>query len=154
MVNLHIDNAYSRKWVNRARLYKQYLQKDEGTWILKQDHPDYCPPNVREIARQFNNPNEYRGTYKDFLNKYIVHDSSVKIFVDKKQIVDDIGNDQVEQYFVNLSDLLDPTKTAMAMSRLFDQMNLRCPDLKIIEQISQYYNQIHREIAPKIPLTL
>jgi hypothetical protein len=154
VVNLHIDNVTSWKWVNRARLHKQYLQKDPSTWILKQDHPDYCPPNVREIARRFNNPNEYQGSYKDFLNRYIVHDHSVQTFVDKNLITDQPGNGQVEQYFVNLSDLLNPNRTARAMAVLCEQMNIRCPDLETIEQISQHYYHIHRSILPKQLLTL
>lgn len=148
VVNLVIDNVQSKKWTSRCRLHKQFLKQGDQ-WIIKQDHPDFCSSARSALAKQFNNPTTYSGTTIEFLKTYIVNDPLIKTFTQPSTILVDESNQSEQQYFVQLSNLIDPSKTASAIQIICEQLGIRCPNLELVQELAEYYYHIHCPIFSK-----
>lgn len=148
IVNLIIDDVQSKKWTSRCRLNKQFL-KHGDQWIIKQDHPDFCSSTRSLLAKQFNNPTTFSGTTVDFLRQYIVNDPLIKIFTNKAAVLADESNQYEQQYFVQLSQLINPKYTSMAIENICNQLDIQCPDLNLVDILAQHYYQIHHTIFSK-----
>jgi hypothetical protein len=149
IVNVAVDGVDSKKWVNRCRLNKQFLRKNNNTWIIKQDHPDYCSQMRSAMAQKFNNPREFSGTAGEFLKKYVVNDPLVSMFTDPDAIVAHASNNNEQQIFINLSEFIQPNKSATAVERICQQLNIQIPNLELVEQLSFHYWKIHKSIIEK-----
>lgn len=149
IVNVVVDGVDSKKWVNRCRLNKQFLRKNNNTWIIKQDHPDYCSQLRSDMARKFDNPREFSGTAREFLKKYVVNDPLVSMFTNPVAIVAHATNDSEQQIFINLSDFIQPNRAAAALEKICQQLNIQTPCPKLINQLSLHYWKIHQPIIRK-----
>lgn len=146
-VNLVIDNVKAQKWCHRCRLHKQFLLAEPNTWIIKQDHPDYCSSARSVLAQKFNNPTTYQGTTQSFLKKYIVNDPITRTFLDPAQIVEHSSNRTQQQLFVDLSKIIDPDVTADTINTICKSIGIAVPNLDLVSRIAEHYSQIHQSIC-------
>lgn len=145
-VNVYIDTIAVKKWVQRARYCKLFLETKPGTFILKQEHPDYCSAHRATLARQFQNTHTVHTTKFSFLKHYVLNDPITKMFTNYQQIVQDISNINVPQHALSLSNLLDPRYCYAELSLLCEQIGIQCPDQNLVESILNYYLSIHKTV--------
>lgn len=147
IINVLIDSIWAMKWVHRARLHKQFIQIEPGCWIIKQDHPDYCSEKRADLAKQFSNPTEFRGTSFQFLKKNIVKDPLIKKFQEQHEILDDASNDHHCQIFWELSCLQNIEKIKRTLEKTYKDCGLTAPGDDILLPIIEYYLGLHNQLS-------
>ena len=145
-VNVIVDSGFGRHWIDRCRLHKQFLQQSPDTWIIKQDHPDFCSSARAQLARQFSNPGFFRGTKNEFLKKYIVQDYITNMFTDQNLIVEHASNHNQAEMFVNLSNIVRPSQTVSTLDRICKQLGIEPPDSRLTQALADHYWHIHQGI--------
>lgn len=149
LVNIVIDGPVSKIWVNRCRLHKQFLRHDQNTWIIKQDHPDFCNQSRAKLAQQFNNETLFSGTSRAFFKKYIISDPLTNLFTDPDKIVQDPTNLGQSQIFLNLSSVICPENIVDALLIIYEKLQVQPPDPKLIQQLAEHYWHTHKSIIPQ-----
>jgi hypothetical protein len=144
MINLHIDSRTVKKWVYKARYRKLFLEINPTTFILKQEHPDYCSPHRAQLAQQFQNPNIYYGTKCSFLKKFVINDSLTKLFTNYDNIIQDHTNKTVDQHCMPLSELLNQDNCYLQLQSLCRKLEITCPSQSLILNILKYYLLLHQ----------
>ena len=144
MVNIYIDTIAIKKWVQKARYFKLFLQVAENQFILKQEHPDYCNQHRAPLARQFQNQHTYYGTKSSFLKNIVLKDPYTKLFTNYDNIIKDTTNLTVDQHCVYLSHLLDIDNCYLELKSLCKNLDIECPNQLLIQDLLTYYLSLHQ----------
>ena len=146
LVNVVIDPGLGRHWADRCRLHKQFLKVEPDQWIIKQDHPVFCSPARAAIASQFDNPKTFKGTRRQFLQRFIIDDPVTNRFTDPQLIMEHETNQTQTQIFVNLSHLLLPDTAVKTLRSICDRLEIQAPDPTVTAQLGSYYWHIHQNL--------
>lgn len=144
IVNIYIDTIAIKKWVQKARYFKLFLQVAENQFILKQEHPDYCNQHRAPLARQFQNQHTYYGTKCSFLKNIVLKDPYTKLFTNYDNIIKDTTNLTVDQHCVYLSHLLDIDNCYLELKSLCKNLDIECPNQLLIQDLLTYYLSLHQ----------
>jgi hypothetical protein len=144
MVNVHIDTIHIKKWVQRARYNKLFLEASPGVFILKQEHPDYCSSHRSQLAGQFQNQHTYYGTKFSFFKHFVLNDPLTKMFTEYANIVADPSNATVAQHQLSLTKMLDPKQCFNELRSTCNRLNIMYPEQSLVMDILTYYLSIHQ----------
>ena len=151
IVNILIDNNKSKKWFRVARLQKLFIKLSNHSYIIKQEHEDYCSPKRAKLAAKFNNEKIFHGSWYSFVKKYIINDASGKMFTSKQLISAHPSNINVDNFFFDLSLYNDEIKFIEQFQHLCNQLGITPAPAFLISKILKHYQSIHR---PKLNNTI
>lgn len=142
VVNIVIDSINSKKWFHRARFAKQFIRFNDS-YIVKQEHEDFCSPKRTVLAAKFANEKVYTGSWYSFAKKYIVGDSIGKMFTSPAQIIAHPTNSQVDNLFFNLSNYFNENKFVDEFQHLCDLLNIAPVSADLLLSLVKYYQSLH-----------
>lgn len=105
VINIVIDSS-SEKWLNRTRWVKLF-GKEKETFIAKEEHPDYLKYKFDLQNLKFFNQYEFKDTWHGFIKNKVINDATVLTFKNKNTITKDASNSTADNFFINLSNLID-----------------------------------------------
>jgi hypothetical protein len=143
IVNILIDNKQSKKWYRSAKLQKLFVKLDDSSYVIKQDHEDYCSSKRAKLATQFNNEKIFQGSWHSFVKKYIINDELEKTFTSKELITAHPTNINTENFFFNLSLYADETKFVEQFQNLCKQFDIAPLPSSLILKIIKHYQSLH-----------
>jgi len=144
IVNILIDNNKSKKWFRVARLQKLFTKLDERSYVIKQEHEDYCSPKRAKLAVKFNNEKTFQGSWYSFVKKYIINDEVGKLFTSKQLIENHPSNVNVDNFFFDLSLYDNEIKFIEQFQDLCNQLGITPAPVFLISKILKHYQSIHR----------
>jgi hypothetical protein len=136
VINIVIDPA-SRKWLHRTR-YVKLFGRDQEHYLLKEEHPEYL--QAKKYATRFNNPYLVKESHHRFIKKYVILDQSVQLMSDAATAAGHSSNDQCQQHWINLSQLLDLESVVDAVMVLAGQLRLDL-DKDLISRCCRHYHE-------------
>jgi hypothetical protein len=142
VVNILIDTKESKKWFYQARYKKQFV-KNNNSYIIKQEHKDFCSPKRAVLASKFNNETVFHGSWHGFAKKYLVGDPIGKIFTNKTAITSHPSNVRVENLFFNLSSYLNKNRFVEDFHRLCTQLDIIPLPSSLLLKIIHHYQSLH-----------
>lgn len=150
IVNILIDNNKSKKWYRRAKLCKLFVKLDNRSYVIKQEHEDYCSPTRAKLATKFNNEKIFQGPWHGFVKKYIINDLLEKTFTSKELIIAHPTNIHCKNFFFDLSWYADETKFIEQFQNLCSQVNVSPLPSSLISKIIKHYQSLHYPDLNKI----
>jgi len=135
IINIIADNK-SRRWLHRTRWIKLFGWED-GKWISKENHPEFLKAKFKNI--QFNNQYHFDCTWKEFARNFIINEPVMQLFRDRESLLIDPSNNYCDQYFINLSTILNPEQGIIEVQKLFDLLALGTADIDLIRQCYDHY---------------
>lgn len=147
VVNIVIDSIESKKWFHRARFAKQFIRSNDS-YIVKQEHEDFCSPARTVLASKFNNEKVFNGSWYSFAKKYIVGDSIGKMFTDTAQIIAHPTNSQVDNLFFNLSNYLNENKFVEEFQQLCGLLKIEPVPARLLLSLVKHYQSLHMVKLP------
>ena len=144
IVNILIDNNKSKKWFRVARLQKLFTKLDERSYVIKQEHEDYCSPKRAKLAAKFDNEKTFQGSWYSFVKKYIINDAVGKMFTSKQLISAHPSNVNVNNFFFDLSLYNDEIKFIEQFQHVCNQLGILPVPASLISTILKHYQSIHR----------
>lgn len=141
-VNILIDTPESKKWFYRARFAKQFI-RNKNSYIIKQEHEDYCSTKRSALASKFNNEKVFYGSWYSFAKKYLIGDTIGQRFTCTETILEHTSNKKVQNLFFNLSCYLDPDKFFEEFQNLCNQIGIEQPSKDLIMPLIRHYQCIH-----------
>ena len=148
VVNIFAD-PNSLKWLHRTRWHKLFGHED-GYWILKEHHPDLIKSKYQQL--KFNNSYQVKSSWYSFCKNYIINEDVMKVFKNREEIIKDPSNKSCNQYWIDLSEILNPTVAIDAFKRIFSQMDLEFNESLINECYQHYYKTSIQPILQKSTL--
>jgi hypothetical protein len=143
IVNILIDNNKSKKWYRTAKLSKLFVKLDNGSYIINQEHEDYCSSKRAKLAVKFNNEKIFQGSWHSFVKKYIIDDASEKTFTSKELIIAHPTNVNTENFFFDLSLYGNETKFVEQFQNLCNQFDITPLPSSLILRILNHYQSLH-----------
>lgn len=138
IINVVIDPA-SEKWLNRTRWVKLY-GKEKDHYIVKEDHPEYI--KYKFDLQKFNLRNEYKfkDSWHGFIKRKVINDPVVSLFKDRNSIVEDSSNTTVNNFYINLSDILNKQTGVKTVVNSFKYFGLNVNENLISRCYKHYYD--------------
>lgn len=144
IVNILIDNSKSKKWFRVARLQKLFIKLNKSSYIIKQEHEDYCSPKRANLAAKFDNEKIFQGSWYSFVKKYIINDAVGKMFTSKQLISAHPSNVNVDNFFFDLSLYNNKIKFIEQFQHVCNQLGITPVPASLISEILEHYQSIHR----------
>lgn len=144
VVNIVIDNRVSKKWFYRARYNKQFIKVDNSTYIIKQEHKDFCSEKRATLAAKFNNESVFRGTWHGFAKKYIIGDTVGKTFMNRQLITEHQTNSTVENLFFDLSSVDNKDQFVEQFNNVCQELGIDLVPIELITKSILYYQTLHQ----------
>lgn len=142
-VNILIDTPESKKWFYRSRFAKQFIRINKNSYIIKQDHEDYCSPKRSILASKFNNEKIFHGSWYSFAKKYLIGDAVGRMFTQTETILEHPSNKKVKNLFFNLSCYFNADKFFEEFQNLCNQIGIEQPSKELIMPLIRHYQSIH-----------
>lgn len=143
VVNIVIDSKAGKKWFYRARFAKQFLRVSKNSYIIKQEHENFCSPKRAKLAAQFNNEKIFNGSWFAFAKKYLINESVGKMFASKQSIVSHPTNATVENFFFDFSAYLDCDTFLEQFQRLCNQIDITQVPSTLTMLLIKHYQSLH-----------
>lgn len=151
VVNILIDSKDSKKWFHKARFAKQFIKNNDNSYIVKQEHENFCSPKRAKLAAQFNNEKIFHGSWHSFAKKYIINDPIGKLFTTEKSILAHPTNTTVENFFFNLSAYLDCNTFVSKFQNLCKELDIEQVPESLAVLIIKHYQSLH---SPRLNKTI
>jgi hypothetical protein len=136
MVTVIVDDS-AREWLYKT-LWNKHFYVDEENEIIHfiQDDPSLCSFKSLPMILKFKNKYKFDIIEKDALyEKHIINDHTNKWYNDRKNFTEFDRRMNLNNYFINMSDLFNTNRFVNCISDVFDYYKLSGFNPKLVEQM-------------------
>lgn len=132
VVTILTTTENEKNWVVRALEHKHFLEINSQLHYLPAD-PDYCSFVSLPVVLKYNNPYKFDLADRErVLDQYVVNTDTNHWYDDPEKFVEYDKEHNLNNCFINLSDILDAEKLIAEVERIFDHFHLGKTNSKLI----------------------
>lgn len=143
-VTITVTSEQEKNWLYKTLWSKHFKETDDAIHFLPKD-PDYCNFSSLVPVLTYNEPYLFsKDSKKELYNKHVINDHTNPWYFDPKKFHDYDKQNQINNIFIRLEDLLDRTKFLGAVSHVFEYHKLGTPDMTLLANMHEIW--LNRQI--------